>query len=127
MELVGIGSGVRSREAEDLHSPRLVHAAHEFEGQMMKELLKSLTSSDALIGKDEDADSGTGSGGALSEFATETLGQSLSEQGGFGIANRIIQQLSHSSNTTGNGNVTRNPDSKTRSESLSMTKVMRRI
>ena len=32
-----------------------------------------------------------GSGGALREFASEALGQALSEQGGFGIANRIVK------------------------------------
>ena len=32
-------------------SPRLVRAAHEFEGQMMKELLKPMTSGDALTGE----------------------------------------------------------------------------
>ena len=29
-------------------SPKLVHAAHEFEAQMMKELLKPMTEGDAL-------------------------------------------------------------------------------
>ncbi len=33
--------------------PRLVHAAREFEAQMMKELLKPMTGSDALLGDEE--------------------------------------------------------------------------
>jgi Rod binding domain-containing protein len=37
----------------------------------------------------------TGSGGALGEFASEALGQALSERGGFGIADRIVKELSH--------------------------------
>jgi Rod binding domain-containing protein len=89
-------------------SPRLVRAAHEFEGQMMKELLKPMTSGDALTGTEEDADSGAGSGGALGEFASEALGQSLSERGGFGIADRIIKDLSHSGNQPASGEVTKN-------------------
>jgi len=76
--------------------PRLVRAAHEFEAQMMKELLKPMTGPDALTGEDSDS----GSGGTLGEFASEALGRALSEHGGFGIANRIVGQLSHSGNRT---------------------------
>jgi Rod binding domain-containing protein len=89
-------------------SPRLVRAAHEFEGQMMKELLKPMTNGDALTGTEEDSDSGAGSGGALGEFASEALGQSLSERGGFGIADRIIKELSHTGNRHESGKVTQN-------------------
>ena len=37
---------------------------------------------------------GLGSSGALSEYASESLAQALSLQGGFGIADKIIKQLS---------------------------------
>ncbi len=86
--------------------PRLVRAAHEFEGQMMKELLQPLTQSDSLTGDDED--SASGSGGALGEFAAEALGRALSSHGGFGIADRIVGQLSHESNKNGAEPVTAN-------------------
>jgi Rod binding domain-containing protein len=76
-----------------LPQPRLVRAAHEFEAQMMKELLKPMTSGSTLTGEDED--SSAGSGGALGQFASESLGRALSDQGGFGIANRIVQELSY--------------------------------
>jgi Rod binding domain-containing protein len=89
-------------------SPRLVRAAHEFEGQMMQELLKPMTNGDVLTGTDEDENSGAGSGGALSEFASQSLGQSLSQRGGLGIANRIIQELSHTGNQHESGKVTKN-------------------
>ncbi len=89
-------------------SPRLVRAAHEFEGQMMQQLLKPMTHGDALTGTDDDQDSGAGSGGALGEFASEALGQSLSERGGLGIANQIIQELSHAGNQHKTGKVTKN-------------------
>ncbi len=82
--------------------PRLVRAAHEFEAQMMKELLKPLNAGDALTGEDEDG------GGTLGEFASEALGRALSEQGGFGLANRIVSDLSHSGNRKGIGPVTEN-------------------
>jgi Rod binding domain-containing protein len=82
--------------------PRLIRAAHEFEGQMLKELLKPLTATDGLTG----GESGDSSSGILGEFASEALGKALSEQGGFGIANRILNQFSHSSNQSGTDAVT---------------------
>jgi peptidoglycan hydrolase FlgJ len=87
-------------------SPKLVHAAQEFEAQMMKELLNPMTGQDSdgtdpLFGDEDGGDSsglslgsGSGSGGALADFASEALGQALSQRGGFGIANQIIHELS---------------------------------
>jgi Rod binding domain-containing protein len=75
--------------------PRLVNAAHEFEAQMMKELMKPLTKGAAPgDAEDDDEDSGFGSAGALGDFASEAMARALSEQGGFGIAEKIIGQLS---------------------------------
>ena len=88
--------------------PRLVKAAHEFEAQMMKELMKPMTGGGALTG-DEDS---SGSGSALGEFASEALGRALSEEGGFGIANRIVHYLSHSGNRIGSGPATGTPPEK---------------
>jgi Rod binding domain-containing protein len=98
----------QDRESDTAPSPRLVRAAHEFEGQMMQQLLKPMTSGDALSGTDGDEDSGAGAGGALGEFASEALGQSLSERGGLGIAKQIIQELSHPGNQHESGKVTKN-------------------
>jgi Rod binding domain-containing protein len=81
-------------EVQPAAQPRLVRAAHEFEAQMMKELLRPMTSANALTGEDDDE----GAGGALGEFASEALGRALSEQGGFGMANKIVADLSHSGN-----------------------------
>ena len=88
-------------------SPKLVRSAHQFEGMMMQELLKPMTEGDALGDQDGDSDSGAGSGGALSSFASETLGQAISASGGLGIANEIIRSLSHSGNQVRSGKVTR--------------------
>jgi Rod binding domain-containing protein len=74
--------------------PRLVRAAHEFEAQMMKELMKPLHQSTSLTGSGDDADSDAGSCSALGEFASEALGRALSEVGGFGIASSIVKHLS---------------------------------
>jgi Rod binding domain-containing protein len=86
--------------------PRLVHAAHEFEAQMMQELLKPMMSSNGLDG--EESDSASGSGGALGEFASEALGRALSEQGGFGIATSVVRELSHTGNRSKTAQVTGN-------------------
>ncbi|MGA9670240.1 MAG: hypothetical protein WBQ94_13590 [Terracidiphilus sp.] len=91
-------------------SPRLVRAAHEFEAQMMQELMKPMTRSSSLTGE---GDSESGFGGALGEFATEALGRGLSEQGGFGIARSVLADLSHSGHQTANGKVTKNPHGNT--------------
>jgi len=91
----GIGTTDATSTTEAV-SPKLVRAAHEFEGQMMKELLKPMTVGDSVSG--EEGDSESGSGGALGEFASEALGQALSARGGFGIANQIVKELSHTGN-----------------------------
>ena len=88
--------------------PRLVNAAHEFEAQMMKELLKPMTAgaTDPLTGEETGEDQDSGSGSALGEFAAEALGRALSERGGLGIANKIIGQLSAGGNKNAPGTVT---------------------
>jgi len=70
--------------------PRLVKAAHEFEAQMMKELLKPVAAGSSFTGDEEDS----GSSEIMSGFASEALGRSLSEQGGFGIADSILRSIS---------------------------------
>lgn len=65
---------------------QLVNAAHEFEAQLMKEMLPS-----ASWGGDEEADGG---GGVLGQFASESLGRSISARGGLGVAERLIAELS---------------------------------
>ena len=104
-------AGQAANVASTVPNPRLVRAAQEFEGQMMKELLQPLTTTDPLTGEadsgDSDLISGSGSGGALSQFASEALGQALSEHGGFGIARQIVRELSRSGNRSAVGEVTR--------------------
>ena len=95
MQMHGLGSaGTQEVAATRGNSePRLIRAAHEFEGQMLKELLKPLTAGDGLTGDEADS-----SKGILGEYASEALGKALSEQGGFGIADRILHDLSRSGN-----------------------------
>jgi Rod binding domain-containing protein len=76
-------------------NPKLERSAHEFEASLMTELLKPLQEGDGLTG--EGSDSGAGSEGALSGFASESLARAISERGGFGIADRILHQLESTS------------------------------
>jgi Rod binding domain-containing protein len=103
--ILGIGGdGAENAAQAVMPQPKLVRAAHEFEGQMMKELLKPMTADDSLTGEEDNPDSG--SSGALGEFASEALGKALSERGGLGIANQIVKDLSHSGNRHETGKVT---------------------
>ena len=94
--MLSIAETAAATAASATPSPKLVSAAHEFEAQMMQELLKPLNSSSGLDGEDSDSDSSSGS--ALGEFASGALGKALSEQGGFGIATSILHQLSPAGN-----------------------------
>jgi Rod binding domain-containing protein len=110
--------------ASSAPNPKLVKAAHEFEAQMMKELLQPMTGAnsdlDALSGDaDESGDSGlalgsgSGSGGALADFASQALGEALSERGGFGIADKIIHQLTPAAGASVTSQVTLSPHANT--------------
>ncbi len=68
----------------------------------MKELLKPLTAADGFAGSEGD----TGSNGAMDDYACEALGRALSDQGGFGIASRVIAQVSQSGNQPATAPVT---------------------
>ncbi len=114
--LAATAAGAGSSASQAAPQPRLVHAAHEFEAQMMQELLKPMTAGNGLDG--EEGDSATGSQGALGEFASEALGKALSERGGFGIANGIVRELSHSGNKPETAQVTKNLHSNTVMNSL---------
>ena len=88
--LAGLDGADRVSGAERGHSvePRLVHAAHQFEALMMKELLEPLSRSSELFD-----DGSEGKPGVLGEFASESLAGALSVGGGFGIAERVLHSL----------------------------------
>jgi flagellar protein FlgJ len=91
MESQGLASQSSSDAPAHAKNPQLERSAHEFEASLMAELLKPLQEGDGLTG--EESDSGAGSEGALSGFASESLARAISERGGFGIANRILHQF----------------------------------
>jgi len=85
-----IGAVSSESQSPTVPQPRLVQAAHEFEAQLMRELLKPMANGASIDGDDLDASSG----GALADFATDALGQALSRHGGLGIAPSILHSLS---------------------------------
>jgi len=103
VQLAGMGpqelSSQSTSESGHQKNPRLERCAREFEASLMAELLKPLQTGDGLTGEDSDSGSGAGSGGALSGFASESLARAISERGGFGIADRILNQLDPSSSS----------------------------
>lgn len=85
-----VGAVTAQGQSTTVPQPRLVQAAHEFEAQLVKELLKPMTNVNSLDGEDADPESS----GALADFATDALGQALSKQGGLGIATIIVHSFS---------------------------------
>ena len=99
--LVSPQTGIATPATSTAPSPKLVSAAHEFEAQMMKELMAPLESGHDLLGGDD----AEGSSSALSSFAGEALGKAISEHGGLGIARSILHQLTIRGNHSGNPSV----------------------
>ena len=85
-------------------SPRLVKAAQEFEAQMMKELLEPMTGQDDFAVESSNASGDGEAVGALGEFASEALGKAISSRGGFGIADRVVHELSRPGHLNQHGN-----------------------
>lgn len=104
MQVHAANSSVNKEARRSESEPRLIRAAHEFEGQLLKELLKPMTSG----GAPGDEPTEDGPQGILGEFASEALAKALSERGGFGIADGIIHRLSRSGNHRGTEAVTGN-------------------
>ena len=77
-------------------SPRVQHAAEEFEAQMMKELLQPLNESAGWDGEDDES----GSANALGSYSLEALGSAISRSGGIGIARDLVAHLSHIGRTS---------------------------
>jgi Rod binding domain-containing protein len=96
MEISAVYGSATTTPGASLTQVRMTKAAHEFEAQMMKELMQPLNGSDGLSGSEDESECGSTS--ALSDYAGQMLGQSLSQQGGFGIANKIIRSISPDGN-----------------------------
>ena len=102
--ILPVHAAVSSNAPAQVPPGRLVGAAHEFEAQMMKELLKPMMSATGIDSGDDATDSGFE--GALGEFASESLGRALSERGGVGIAGEIIHDISRNGTSARSGMLT---------------------
>jgi len=80
-------------------NPRLISAAHEFEASLMKEFLKPLQH-DSLFAENDDKgnDEPTGSAETLISYGAEAMAKAISEHGGFGIAQKILDHFQLSTN-----------------------------
>ena len=87
-------SGLSSAPQTTPQDPKLVSAAHEFEASLMKEFLKPLQQ-DGLFSEDGDkaGDDVSGSAGTLMSYGAEAMAKAISEQGGFGIAQKILDHF----------------------------------
>lgn len=85
-------------------NPRLSSAAHEFEASLMKEFLKPLQH-DSLFADEgsKDDDDSSGSAGTLMSYGAEAMAKAISEHGGFGIAEKILDHFKHSANPSKTG------------------------
>lgn len=88
--------------------PRLTRAAHQFEASLMGELLKPMQQVNSLSGEDEQEQ---GSSSALAGFATESLARVISERGGFGIAQRVLNELHRTTGQAGGSGALHTPGS----------------
>lgn len=93
--LFGAAFSAPQTQQRSPQNPKLVHAAHEFEASMMKELLQPLQR-DPLFsenGEDSGLNDVGGSADALMSFGSEAMAQAISDQGGFGIATSILKHF----------------------------------
>ena len=77
--------------AEAQRQAKLVDAAQQFEATMLQELLKPMQHGQSSWGdeqKSEDSASDT-----ISSFGTEAIAKAMSKGGGFGIARRVVEQV----------------------------------
>jgi Rod binding domain-containing protein len=77
--------------AEAQRQAKLVDAAQQFEATMLQELLKPMQHGQSSWGdeqKSEDSASDT-----ISSLGTEAIAKAISKGGGFGIARRVVEQV----------------------------------
>ena len=82
---------------------KLTSGAHEFEAMMLQQMMKGLKFGEAP-GDGTDGEEASGANGTLQSYGTEALAKAISSQGGFGIAKKIIQQVTAEDAAKGNSN-----------------------
>ena len=92
MTVEGPGAVLDTATSAAQRTAKLASGAHEFEAMMLQQMMKSLKFGQAPGDGGEDGDA-TGANGTLQSYGTEALAKAIASQGGFGMANRIIQQV----------------------------------
>jgi Rod binding domain-containing protein len=77
------------KDARD-HS-RLVDAAQQFEGLMLQELLKPLSSTENKW--DTGEQEGDKSMDTMASYGTESVAKAIAKSGGLGIAKKVVEQV----------------------------------
>jgi len=97
-------SGLAPAPETTQQNPRLASAAHEFEASLMQEFLKPLQH-DSLFADDGNKgdDDGGGSADTLMSYGAEAMAKALSERGGFGIAQKILDHFKATTHPSQNG------------------------
>ena len=89
-----IGSDISSQlpaANEGQKQAKLVDAAQQFEATMLQELLKPMQhGQDSWGGEETSEDSASDT---ISSFGTEAIAKAISKGGGFGIARRVVEQV----------------------------------
>lgn len=75
-------------DKEAAQHARLVDAAQQFEGMLLKEMLKGMQG-----GEDGD-DSGGGSNETLRSYGVEAVAHAIAQGGGIGIARQVVAKVS---------------------------------
>jgi flagellar protein FlgJ len=85
-------SGQPASTVETQKQAKLVDAAQQFEATMLQELLKPMEhGQDSWGGDDEKSDDTTFD--TMSSFGSETMAKAISKGGGFGIARKVVSQI----------------------------------
>jgi flagellar protein FlgJ len=82
---------IPSTDVQRRKQATLVDSAQQFEATMLQELLKPMQHGQSSWGdeeKSEDSASDT-----ISSFGTEAIAKAISKGGGFGIARRVVEQV----------------------------------
>jgi Rod binding domain-containing protein len=87
--------------ADARRTAKLASGAHEFEAMMLQQMMKGLDFGQAP-GDGADGEEASGASGTLQSYGTEALAKAISGQGGFGIARKIIQQVTAEDAAKGN-------------------------
>jgi flagellar protein FlgJ len=77
--------------AEAQRQAKLVDAAQQFEATMLQELLKPMQHGQSSWGDEEKSEESASD--TISGFGTEAIAKAISKSGGFGIARRVVEQV----------------------------------